>query len=197
MDRTNSFARVIFGRKQCVSRQIWQTIGPTCDLCCCPLNGFLRHHQTYICIYSYCSYTLQNKGVTDLICMRRWPGTVYGMMYTTRSIEYCRISFCCLLRAGALLQPRVTRGSRRRTMPSAGRGQVRTRTKGNIMLIQVQNTKRAALVCVAVMTNYVEDPKTVIGHSLQLKKATRLFFFFDIVIYPYNMQRVPIIHIRV
>jgi len=58
------------------------------------------------------------------------------------------------------------------------------------MLIQEQNTKRAALVYVAVMTNYVEDPKTVIGHSLQLKNATRFFFFFDIVIYPYNMQRV-------
>lgn len=69
------------------------------------------------------------------------------------------------------------------------------RTRGNIMLIQ-ENTKRPALVCVAVMKNYVEDPKTVIGHSLQLKNATRLFFFFfDIVIYPFNMQRVPIIYI--
>jgi len=97
-------------------------------------------------------------------------------VYTARCIEYCRISFCCLLRAGALLQPRVTKGSRGRTMPRAGRGQVRTRTKGNIMLIQEQYTKRAALVYVAVMTNYVEDPKTVIGHSLQLKNATRLFF---------------------
>lgn len=122
----------------------------------------------------------RTRGVTDLICMRRRPGTVY----TARSIEYCRISFCCLLRAGALLQPRVTRGSRRRTIPNAGRGQVRTRTKGNIMLIQEKNTKQPALVCVAVMTNYAEDPKTVIGHSLQLKNATRLFFY--IVIYPYN-----------
>lgn len=66
MDRLNSFARVIFGRKQCVSRRIWQTIGPTGDLCCCPLNGFLRHH---LFVYSYSGYT-QNKGVTDLICMR-------------------------------------------------------------------------------------------------------------------------------
>lgn len=93
------------------------------------------------------------------------------------------------------MQPRVTRGSRRRTIPSAGRGQVRTRTKRNIMLIQEKNTKRPALVYVAVMTNYAEDPKTVIGHSLQLKNAMRLFFY--IVIYPYNMQRVPIIHIRI
>jgi len=174
MDRLNSFTRVIFGRKQCMSRRIWQTIGPTGDLCCCPLNGFLRHHHTsiYVCIATSAIHS-RTRGVTDLICMRRRPGTVY----TERSIEYCRISFCCLLRVGALLQPRVTRGSRRRTIPSAGRGQVRTRTKGNIMLIQEKNTKRLALVCVAVMTNYAEDPKTVIGHSLQLKNATRLFFF--------------------
>jgi len=106
--------------------------------------------------------------------MRRRPGRY---IYTTRSIEYYRISFCCLLRARALLQPRVTRGSRRRTIPHTGRGQVRMRTKRNIMLIQ-ENTKRPTLVCVAVMKNYVEDPKTVIGHSLQLKNATRLFFLY-------------------
>lgn len=89
------------------------------------------------------------------------------------------MSFCCLRGQQALLQPRVTRGSRCRTM-SAGRGQVpRTEEYANP---RGQNTGRS---CVAVMTNYREDPKTVIGHSLQLKNATRFFFFFDIVIHLY------------
>lgn len=58
----------------------------------------------------------------------------------------------------------------------AGRGQVpRTEKYANP---GGQNADRS---CVAVMTNYGEDPTTVIGHSLQLKNATR-FFFFDIVI---------------
>lgn len=61
---------------------------------------------------------------------------------------------------------------------NAGRGQVpRPEEYANP---RGQNTGRS---CVAVMTNYGEDPKTVIGHSLQLKNATRLFF--DIVIHLY------------
>jgi len=118
-------------------------------------------------------------------------------IYTARSIEYCRISFCCLLRAGALLQPRVTRGSRRRTIPSAGRGQVRTRTKGNIMLIQEKNTKRARSPVCRGYDELRGRPQDRYWPFVTIKKHYEVVFFFYIVIYPYNMQRIPIILIRI
>lgn len=71
MDRLNSFARVIFGRKQCVSRQIWQTIGPKGDLYR-PLNGFLRRTPPSSLLYSYCWYHYQEGNGLNLHVV--WQG---------------------------------------------------------------------------------------------------------------------------
>lgn len=71
MDRLNSFAGVIFGRKQCVSRRIWQTIGPEGDLYC-PLNGFLRHSAVIVAIWSRTTGDVAKEGNGLNLHVVRW-----------------------------------------------------------------------------------------------------------------------------
>lgn len=116
--------------------------------------------------------------VTDLICMRRCSGIFCVCVWVSR-----RVSSRCLRARSSFAAEGDEGFSSQDTIRGEGSGAPRTKEYAN-PCIAGQNTL-GPLLCRGYDELRGRPHKTVIGHSLQLKNATR--FLFDIVLHLYSL----------